>query len=46
MTAAEIRASPLWKAKVQKRLKPLGKMTEEEKRAFAEVMERRLPKRP
>ena len=45
MTAAEIRASGYWKAKVQARLTLLGAMDEREKAAFAKLMNHTFPKR-
>jgi hypothetical protein len=44
MAAAEIRANATWKAKVAKGLKPLDKMTDADKAAFAKLMNETLPK--
>ena len=44
MTAAAIRADPRWLASVEDRLKPLGEMTEDDKKVFASRMNARFPK--
>lgn len=43
-SALAIRASALWRARSAKRLKPLDQMTAADKAAFAERMNRELPK--
>ena len=45
LTAAQLRASPTWKAAVRMRTKPLAEMTELEKQQLAQVMNLRCPRR-
>ena len=45
LTAAQIRASPGWKAALGNRLKQLDEMSEQEKQQFAQLMNQRFPKR-
>jgi hypothetical protein len=44
MTAAAIRADPRWQAKVAARLKPLDQMTDADKQAFKDAMNKTFPK--